>query len=65
MEGVNIMKDKLSEFRGVEGVQTDKNTFLTLCRCYDGWGERVATKDCIKTDLETPAIKPRDYLSLT
>ena len=46
--------------------QTTIQYIHTLCiRCYDGWGERVATKDCIKTDLETPAIKPRDYLSLT
>lgn len=33
--------------------------------CYEGFGDQLTTKDCIKADLETPAEKPKDYLSLT
>jgi len=33
--------------------------------CYEGFEENLIKKDCIKSDLETPAVRPRDYLSLT
>jgi len=35
--------------------------------CYEGYGDQLSVKDCIKADLLTPTpdIRPRDYLSLT
>jgi len=33
--------------------------------CYDGLGEDIRVKDCIKSDLLIQAVKPKDYLSLT
>ena len=61
-------EDEVDGEGGGPGKDLDLNLELDKnFRCYEGEGDNIMVRDCIKTDLSIPpaSIRHRDYLSLT